>query len=255
MTMNTPVTACVIIIGNEVLSGRTPDANLSFLGRALNDLGIRVMEARVIPDDVETIVSAVNDCRARFGYVFTTGGIGPTHDDITSFCIARAFGVPLERNAEAMAMLRLQYADDDLNEARLKMADVPAGATLIENPVSRAPGFQIDNVFVLPGVPGILRAMFQGLRDRLRGGAPMVSRTVAAFTREGNVATGLAAVQERHANVEIGSYPFLRGDRLGVSIVLRSVDAGALEPAVADVQALFEAIGVEPFEDADAPGA
>ena len=253
MSANTPVTACVIIIGNEVLSGRTPDANLSFLGASLNGLGIRVMEARVIPDDVETIVATVNTCRARFDYVFTTGGIGPTHDDITAVCIAKAFGVPLERNAEAMAMLKLQYADDDLNEARRKMADVPAGATLIENPVSRAPGFRIENVFVLPGVPGIMRAMFQGLRDRLRGGAPMVSRTVAAFTREGNVATGLAAVQDKHADVEIGSYPFLRGDRLGVSIVLRCVDAGALEPAVADVKVLFEAIGVEPFEDPVTP--
>ena len=148
-----------------------------------------------------------------------------------------------------MALLRLQYADGDLNEARQRMAHVPAGAVLIENPVSRAPGFQLENVFVLPGVPGIMRAMFQGIRDRLRGGAPMVSRTVAAFTREGNVATGLAAVQEKHPRVEIGSYPFLRGDRLGVSIVLRSADACAIEPAVADVKVLFEAIGVEPLEE------
>ncbi len=152
-----------------------------------------------------------------------------------------------------MALLRLQYADGDLNEARQRMAHVPAGAVLIENPVSRAPGFQLENVFVLPGVPGIMRAMFQGIRDRLRGGAPMVSRTVAAFTREGNVATGLAAVQEKHPRVEIGSYPFLRGDRLGVSIVLRCVDACALEPAVADVKALFKTIGVEPFEETGTP--
>ncbi len=249
MSANAPVTACVVIIGNEVLSGRTSDANLGFLGRSLNALGIRVLEARVIPDDVETIVATVNACRARFGYVFTTGGIGPTHDDITAACVAKAFGVPLERNAEAMAMLRQQYVGDDLNEARQKMADVPAGAILIANPVSRAPGFQMENVFVLPGVPGIMRAMFEGIRGRLRGGAPVVSRSVAAFTREGNVATGLAAVQEKHAKVEIGSYPFLRGDRLGVSIVLRSVDARALEPAVADVMEVFKSIGVEPFED------
>lgn len=250
-----PVNACVLIIGNEVLSGRTPDANLSFLGRALNELGIRVMEARVIPDDEAVIVETVNACRARFGYVFTTGGIGPTHDDITAACVAKAFGVALERNAEAMAMLRQQYDEDDLNEARRKMADIPAGATLIENPVSRAPGFQLENVFVLPGVPGIMRAMFAGIRDHLRGGAPVLSRSVAAFTREGNVATGLAAVQEKHTGVEIGSYPFLRGDRLGVSIVLRSVDASALEPAVVDVKALFKTIGVEPFEEWDAPRA
>lgn len=253
MPANTPVTACVIIIGNEVLSGRTPDANLGFLASSLNDLGIRVMEARVIPDDVTAIVDTVNHCRARFGYVFTTGGIGPTHDDITAACMAKAFGVALERNPDAMAMLRLQYADDDLNEARRKMADIPAGATLIENPVSRAPGFQMDNVFVLPGVPSIMRAMFDGIRGRLRGGAPMVSRSIAAFTREGNVATGLAAVQEKHGQVQIGSYPFLRGDRLGVSIVLRSADACALEPAVADVKVLFEEIGVEPFEETAAP--
>ena len=253
MSPTTPVTACVIIIGNEVLSGRTPDANLSFLGTALNELGIRVMEARVIPDDEATIVATVNECRARFGYVFTTGGIGPTHDDITAASVAKAFGVALERNTDAMAMLRLQYTDHDLNGARQRMAYVPAGAVLIENPVSRAPGFQLENVFVLPGVPGIMRAMFAGIRDRLRGGAPVLSRTIAAFTREGTVAEGLAAVQENHPAVEIGSYPFLRGDRLGVSIVLRSADAGALEPAVAEVKTLFTTIGVEPFEETGTP--
>jgi molybdenum cofactor synthesis domain-containing protein len=232
-----------------VLSGRTADVNLAFLATALNDLGIRVMEARVIRDDEDVIAETVNACRRHHDYVFTTGGIGPTHDDITAASIAKAFGVALERNPDAMALLRQQYDPAELNEARQKMADVPAGAVLIENPVSRAPGFQMENVFVLPGVPSIMRAMFQGIRGRLRGGTPVLSRTVSAFTREGNVATGLAAVQAKYAGVEIGSYPFLRGDRLGVSIVLRSIDPAALHEAVANVRAVIEAIGVEPFEE------
>ena len=249
MSANQPVTACVIIIGNEVLSGRTPDANLAFLGAALNDLGIRIVEARVIRDDEDVIAETVNLCRRQYDYVFTTGGIGPTHDDITAASIAKAFGVALERNPDAMAMLRQQYDPSDLNEARQKMADVPAGAVLIENPVSRAPGFQMENVLVLPGVPSIMRAMFKGIRNRLLGGTPVLSRSIAAFTREGNVAAGLSAVQAKYAGVEIGSYPFLRGDRLGVSIVLRSVDQAVLDEAVAEVRAVIEAIGVEPFEE------
>lgn len=246
-------TAAMLVIGDEILSGRTRDANMHHLAGRLTEAGFDLREVRIVSDDHEGIVAALRALSGTWDHVFTSGGIGPTHDDITAASMAKAFGVTLERNADAMALLRLQYVDGDLNEARQRMAYVPAGAVLIENPVSRAPGFQLENVFVLPGVPGIMRAMFAGIRDRLRGGAPILSRTIAAFTREGTVATGLAAIQETHPAVEIGSYPFLRGDRLGVSIVLRSADAGALDRAVADVKALFETIGVEPFEETASP--
>ncbi len=245
----TVVTAGVIIIGDEVLSGRTQDLNLSFLAKALNEIGIRVAEARVIPDSQELIVATVNTYRTSFGYVFTTGGIGPTHDDITAASIAKAFGVLLKRNPDAVRLLERQYAPADRNAARMRMADVPEGARLIENPVSGAPGFQIENVFVLPGVPRIMQAMFEGLRDRLVGGDPVLSRSVAAFTTEGSIAIPLAAIQARHDRVSIGSYPFARGGRLGTSLVLRSTDVKALDEATAEVMALVRSVGVEPFEE------
>ncbi|MGF1641375.1 MAG: competence/damage-inducible protein A [Rhodospirillales bacterium] len=256
MTEDASATACVIIIGNEVLSGRTADANLSFLGRELGRLGIRVTEARIIRDDEQAIVAAVEACRPAFDYVFTTGGIGPTHDDITSASIAKAFGVPLTRNAEAMARLARQYAPEEFNAARRKMADIPEGAILLDNPVSKAPGFQIGNVFVLPGVPVIMRAMFEGFRHRLVGGAPWLSRTVVAFTTEGGIAAGLADVQARHPQVEIGSYPFVRSGRLGTSLVLRATDPVALDSATAAVTALVAGLGIEAIEEEGvAPGA
>jgi molybdenum cofactor synthesis domain-containing protein len=243
------VTACVIIIGNEVLSGRTQDLNLAFLARALNEIGISVVEARVIADTQEAIVEAVNACRVRFDYVFTTGGIGPTHDDVTAAGIAAAFGVPLHRDPDAVRRLKRQYAPAERNAARMRMADVPEGAVLIDNPVSGAPGFQIENVFVLPGVPRIMQAMFDGLRGRLVGGERVLSRTIAAFTTEGSIATPLAAIQARHERVGIGSYPFVRGGRLGTSLVLRASDAEALDRATAEVIDLVRAIGGEPFEE------
>lgn len=247
------VTACVIIIGNEVLSGRTPDANLAYLGKGLNDLGIQVVEARIVRDDEHTIIETVNACRGAFDYVFTTGGIGPTHDDITSACIAKVFGVRLERNAEAMALLGQQYTPEELNEARRKMADIPEGATLLDNPVSKAPGFQIGNVFVLPGVPMIMRAMFEGLRHRLVGGEPKLTRSVVAFTTEGSVASGLGTVQEKHPRAEIGSYPFLRSGRLGVNLVIRATDRGVLDAATDAVKIMVADIGVEALEEAEVP--
>lgn len=249
-----PVTACVLIIGNEILSGRTQDVNLAYLAKALNEVGVRVTEARVIRDEEAAIVDAVNACRAAYDYVFTTGGIGPTHDDITSACIARAFGVPVVRDPAAEAVMRVHYGDVGINEARLKMADVPQGAELIENPVSSAPGFQIGNVIVLPGVPRILQAMVDGLKGRLRGGAPVLSRTVSAFTTESSIAAGLSAVQDRHGAVEIGSYPFVRSGRFGTSLVSRCSDRAALEAAVADIIALLKAMNVEPIRD-DEPSA
>src|SRR3954451_19193777 len=169
-------TACLLVIGNEVLSGRTRDANIQFLATHLGERGIPLREVRIIPDVPETIISTVNEVRAKFDYVFTTGGIGPTHDDITSECIARAFGVKWVLHEEARRRLAAGYANPaDLNEARLRMAHVPEGAVLIDNPVSRAPGFQIGNVFVMAGVPRIMQAMFDGIKHGLAGGAPVLS--------------------------------------------------------------------------------
>lgn len=243
------VTAAVIIIGNEVLSGRTVDANLSFLAKALNEAGVRVREARIIPDDEAVIVSTVNACREAFDYVLTTGGIGPTHDDITSASIAKAFGVPLERNRQAMRALEQHYQPGEFNEARRKMADIPEGASLIANPVSTAPGFQIGNVFVLPGVPMIMRAMFDGIRPRLRGGEPVLSRSIAAYTTEGAIAAGLGRIQAAHGDVEIGSYPFVRSGRFGVSLVARGTSGESLDAVADEIKALIRAVGETPIED------
>ena len=243
------VTACAVVIGNEVLSGRTQDANIRYLGARLDDLGIRLMEVRIIADDEATIVQTVNACRAAFDYVFTTGGIGPTHDDITSACIARAFGVAVERNPTALALLEQHYRPEDITEARLTMADIPAGARLIDNPVSKAPGFQMDNVFVMAGVPRIMQAMFEGIKDRLAGGRPMLSRTLASFIPEGRMGTPLGEIQKDHPHVEIGSYPFFRDGRPGTSLVVRGADGADLEAAAEAVRALIRSFGGEPVED------
>lgn len=216
-------TACVIIIGNEILSGRTQDINLNWLAKSLNDAGVRLREARVVADDPEAILEAVNACRTRYDYVFTTGGIGPTHDDITSECIARALDLPFVRNPEAVAILT-EYYGDKLNEARLSMCDMPDGAELIPNPVSAAPGYRIENIFVLAGVPRIMQAMFDYVKPLLEGGAPMHSETISTFLTEGTIADGLTAIQDRFPDVEIGSYPFVKDGKLGTSLVARHID-------------------------------
>lgn len=244
------VTACVIIIGNEILSGRTQDANLQYLAKALNELGVRLREARVIPDEEPVIVETVNACRWRHDYVFTTGGIGPTHDDITAAAVAKAFGVRFGRNTEAEAILRRHYRPEDVTEGRLRMADMPEGVTLIHNPVSSAPGFQLGNVFVLPGVPKIMQSMFEGMKHRLVGGTPMLSKTITSFILEGVIAVALARVQEKHTGVEIGSYPFFRHGKTGACLVLRSIDAGKLDAAADDVRAMIRSFGGEPSEEA-----
>jgi molybdenum cofactor synthesis domain-containing protein len=249
MDTEKPVTACLLIIGNEILSGRTQDANLSYIAKGLNEVGVRLMEARVIPDVAETIVATVNEIRSHFDYVFTTGGIGPTHDDITSECIARAFGVPLILHPEAKALLEAGYKPGELNEARLRMAHVPEGAALIRNPVSRAPGFRIGNVFVMAGVPQIMRAMFDGIRHDLKGGRPMQSRTVACHLAEGTLAKDLGEVQDRYPDLEIGSYPFYRQGQFGVSLVLRGTDAVRLDEAAGDIAAMIRRLGGSPIEE------
>ncbi|HRW61239.1 MAG TPA: molybdopterin-binding protein [Defluviicoccus sp.] len=249
MNATTPPTAAVIVIGNEVLSGRTQDRNLVFLAERLAALGIPVAEARVIRDEEAAIIAAVDICRATYTYVFTTGGIGPTHDDITSAAIARAFGVPLLRDPRAVGLLQQHYATDQLNDARLKMANIPQGADLLDNPVSRAPGFRLGNVFVLPGVPAIMRAMFDGLAPTLKGGPPVIARTISAFTTEGAIAQPLGEIQAQHPAVEIGSYPFVRAGRLGVSLVVRATDRAAVAAAGQAVSAMLAQAGAEPIEE------
>ncbi|MBL6947027.1 MAG: competence/damage-inducible protein A [Rhodospirillales bacterium] len=250
MTEKKTPTACLILIGNEVLSGRTQDANLKYLGTRLTELGIRMAEARVIPDIKAVIVETLNECRAKHDYVFTTGGIGPTHDDITSACVAKAFGVALERNAEARAMLRRNYdSDDELTEARLKMTEIPVGASLVENPVSNAPGFRMGNVYVFAGIPRIMQAMFEGIAGQLIGGAPTLSKAITARVPEGILGGPLARVQERHADVEIGSYPFKKdGGVFGASLILRSSDAKKLDEAAEAVREMVRGLGAEPLE-------
>jgi molybdenum cofactor synthesis domain-containing protein len=236
-------TACVLVIGNEILSGKTQDTNLQFLGFELAKLGIRLAEGRVVRDEPAAIIRHVNECRREFTYVFTTGGIGPTHDDITAECIAQAFGVPLVLNDDAVE--RLKRGGRPLNEARLKMARVPRGAELIENPVSNAPGFRIENVFVLAGIPSIARAMFASAVPMLVKAEPILSVSVDAFLREGDFATALAAIQNRYAAVEIGSYPFHRDGRYGATLVARGIDRALIDKAVGEIVAAIAALGGE----------
>jgi molybdenum cofactor synthesis domain-containing protein len=242
------VTAGVLIIGNEILSGRTEDENLGFLARGLNEAGIRLREARVIPDVPEIIVGAVNDVRRRFDYVFTTGGIGPTHDDITAQCMADAFGVPLILHPDAKHLLESHYPPGQLNEARLRMAMVPEGAALLPNPISRAPGFQIGNVFVLPGVPNIMQGIFEQLKYRLAGGDKVLSRSVSCRLGEGALAKDLSALQDRRPDVEIGSYPYFRRGDFGVTLVLRGTDRVRLAAVTEEVKALIRDLGGDPQE-------
>lgn len=242
------LSAGIIIIGNEILSGRTREGNLSYIALGLARAGLRLAEARIIPDLEERIAEAVNELRAAFNYVFTTGGIGPTHDDVTARAVASAFGLPLERNREAVALLERHYAPDVINEARRSMADMPKGAVLIENPVSLSPGFRIGNVFVMAGVPKIMEAMFDGILPGLAGGAAILSRTVSAYLAEGDVAAGLGGVQDRHKDVEIGSYPFFQRGRLGTSIVLRGADPARLDAAAGEVRDLMRNLGADPAD-------
>ena len=245
------VTAAVLIIGNEILSGRTQDVNLNYLAKGLNEAGVRLVEARVVPDLPEAIVAAVNEVRAKYDYVFTTGGIGPTHDDITSECVARAFGLPLILHAGAARILEAHYQKRGLefNAARRRMAQVPEGAELVLNAVSLAPGFRIGNVYVLAGVPQVMQAMFESLKGGLQGGRPVLSRTISCGLAEGALAEGLGAIQARHPDVDIGSYPWYRRGAYGVSLALRSPEPARLAAAGDEVAALVRALGGTPVEE------
>jgi molybdenum cofactor synthesis domain-containing protein len=248
MTRDSPI-ACLLVIGNEVLSGRTRDANMQFLATRLGEIGIPLREVRVIPDVRETIIGTLNEVRPRFDHVFTTGGIGPTHDDITSECIAAAFGVPWEPQPEAWARLERHYAPGEFNSARQRMATMPRGATLIDNAISIAPGFTIGNVHVLAGVPRIMQAMFESLAPTLQGGPPIASRTVHSDgVMEGRIAEGLAAIQARWPALDIGSYPYYRMGGGGVALVAKGTDADAVETAVRDITTLLRAVGGKPVQ-------
>lgn len=233
--MNEQTTAAVLIIGNEILSGKTQDANINFLGKAFARLGIVLEEARVIRDEPETIASVINECRERYSYVFTTGGIGPTHDDMTADSVARAFGVKLVLNEEAAR--RIGRGSRDVNAARLKMAMIPEGASLIDNPLSHAPGFRIENVFVMAGIPSIARAMFGAIEHELEGGAAICSESLDIYQREGDFAQALDEIARAHTSVEIGSYPFSRDGRYGASIVVRGTDGACVEAALREISA------------------
>jgi molybdenum cofactor synthesis domain-containing protein len=248
MTEPSRIAACLIVIGNEILSGRTRDANVAFFATALNECGIRLGEVRVISDVEDAIVETVNAVRSRYDYVFTTGGIGPTHDDITAASIARAFGVRLSLNEEARERLAAHCRSRgvELNEARLRMAHVPDGAILIDNPISVAPGFQIGNVFVMAGIPSVARAMFETVRARLEGGSVIRSRNVGCRLFEGEIARGLGEIQDAWPDLEIGSYPSWDDDGPVLNLVLRGSDEASLDRAAAEIASLVRSKGGEP---------
>ena len=245
------VTAAVLVIGNEILSGRTQDANLAYLGEQLNEIGIQVKEARVVSDDEDEIVAAVNALRARYDYVFTTGGIGPTHDDITADSVAKAFETGIDYHPEVYEMLKANYVGRGLeaNEARMRMARIPDGASLIDNTLSLAPGFEIGNVFVLAGVPSIARAMFEGAKGRLRRGLTVLSRSITVHVGEGTVAEDLGKVQDRFPDVDMGSYPWSKDGKFGTSLVLRSTDQARLDEAFGEVFKMASEAGGDPHEE------
>ncbi|MDE1567810.1 molybdopterin-binding protein [Aquabacter sp. P-9] len=225
-----PVTAALLVIGDEILSGRTKDKNIGHVAERLTEVGVDLKEVRVVPDEEPEIVAAVNALRGRYDYVFTTGGIGPTHDDITADAIAKAFGVSIDVDPRARAMLLEYIAEKDLNEARLRMARIPDGADLVVNSVSKAPGFRLGNVYVMAGVPRIMHAMLEAILPELRKGAPMLSRTVLANAKEGDIAAPLGEIAKRYPKAIIGSYPFLdEAGRPNTNLVVRTRDAALLD--------------------------
>ncbi|MGQ3282741.1 competence/damage-inducible protein A [Bosea sp. (in: a-proteobacteria)] len=235
------VTAAILVIGDEILSGRTKDKNIGYIAEYLTNIGIELREVRVVPDVQEEIVAALNALRARYTYIFTTGGIGPTHDDITADSVAAAFGVSIDHDPRAIAMLAERFPPDQLNEARLRMARIPAGADLIANSVSKAPGFNIGNVYVMAGVPSIMQAMLDVVAPTLQTGVKILSDTVRAGLREGDIGTALAEVAKAHPDVSIGSYPFFSESGPDTNVVVRSRDPEALATAMEAVKAMIAA--------------
>ncbi|WP_419951499.1 competence/damage-inducible protein A [Methylobacterium sp.] len=233
------ITAAILVIGDEILSGRTKDRNIGTIADYCTAVGIDLRQVRIVPDEAEEIVEAVNTLRTRYTYLFTTGGIGPTHDDITADCVAAAFGVTIDVDPRAKAMLLERHKPEDLNEARLRMARIPAGADLIANPISKAPGFRIGNVFVMAGVPAIMQAMLDEIGPTLETGARVLSETIEAGNLpEGNYASALAEIAKVHDGVSIGSYPSMTQQGFANRIVVRGKDAEAVARAKADVHSL-----------------
>jgi molybdenum cofactor synthesis domain-containing protein len=242
MTAPAPVTAGLLVIGDEILSGRTKDKNIGYIAEYLTNIGIDLKEVRVVPDEEAEIVTALNALRGRYTYVFTTGGIGPTHDDITADCVAKAFGVTIDVDPRARKLMEERFAARgvEMNEARLRMARIPAGAELVENKQSGAPGFWIGNVIVMAGVPSIMQAMLDAAAPKLQTGVKMLSETIKGDVREGDIGTELGEIAKQHPNVSIGSYPFF-DDKTGpnTNLVIRSRDAGHLAAARAAVEAML----------------
>lgn len=248
MTASNRVHAAVLIIGNEILSGRTQDTNLAYLAKKLNEYGIQIREARVVPDVESDIVDAVNALRHRHDYLFTTGGIGPTHDDITAECIAKAFGVKLVVDEEIAEILRRRESPPDVMEMRMRMARVPEGAGLIRNPFGPH-GFYIDNVYVMAGIPQVMQAMIGSLEGKLRRGETIESRSVTAFLPESVVARRLGEIQARYPHIDLGSYPFHRNDRYGTTLVMRGSVAADLDEMLAQVRQMIVDLGGEPQDE------
>jgi molybdenum cofactor synthesis domain-containing protein len=242
-------TAAILIIGNEILSGRTQDVNVNFLAKRLAARGIILAEVRVVPDVPARIIRAVNELRAAYDHLFTTGGIGPTHDDITSECVAAAFGVSWEIHPETFAMMQARIGAENFNPARQRMATMPRGAVPIPNSVSMAPGFTIGNVHVMAGVPKIMQAMFDALEPTLPEGTPIAMRAVHGMgLMEGAIAAPLSAIQDRYPTVDLGSYPFRRDATGGVAIVAKGTDIALLDQAIAEATKMIESAGIPPIQ-------
>ena len=248
MTKETKVNAAILIIGNEILSGRTQDTNTSTLATWLNSLGVKVGEVRVIPDVEDIIISTLNHLRKVYNYVFTSGGIGPTHDDITAESVSKAFGLKYEIHKEAYKILEAYYKPGEFNKGRQKMVWMPSDANLILNPTSGAPGFNIENVYCLPGVPSILKSMLGGLKNDIVGGDPIISKTISLRTVESEIADSLTKVQNDNKDVEIGSYPFFQAGKLGVSIVLRSEDQVKIDKCNSKILEFVNKMNIEIVE-------
>jgi molybdenum cofactor synthesis domain-containing protein len=240
-------TAAVIIIGNEILSGRTQDTNLRDIALALGSWGIRIAEARIVPDVEATIAAVVNELRAKCDYVLTTGGIGPTHDDVTAQSVARAFGMPLVEHPDIAALLRARGGPPEVMAARMRMALVPQGAQLVPNTTGGPPGFSIGNVYVLAGIPSVMRAMLAALEAFLQGGAVLQSRSIGVYLGESAVAEALTRIQQTYPAVEIGSYPFNREGRIGTTLVARATDVALLQEVVERLKAMIVAAGAQPM--------
>jgi len=243
---NKVYTAAVLVIGNEILSGRTQDTNTNTIAKALSEKGVRLMEARVVPDIKDRIIETVNDLRTRYDYVLSTGGIGPTHDDITADCMAAAFGVSIDVRQDAYEILLRHYGKEDLTDARLRMARIPQGAELIPNPVSAAPGFRLGNVYIMAGVPQIMRGMLDHVVSGLNGGHSILSASLSCALPESALADAMGALQKKYPEIEVGSYPHFRGGAHGLSIAVRGINKDMLKAAILEMAGIVKDLGGAP---------